>query len=331
MSKVIAHIDLNRFFVRCEELKDPSLEGKAVAIGHSGRSGIISTCSYEARRQGVSSGMPTFKAVEACPNLILLPVDFDTYHKKSKEFFDFLRRYTKIIHAASIDEAYADFTEALKGVNDPYKYFKNLQDRLYKETGLFCSIGVGTTLFIAKMGSDYKKPMGITIIHNRDIEKILYPLPIENMYGIGKKTTPRLKSLGINTIGDLKERIDKEDPLVKGIFGKYYFDIKAELEGKSSDIVETEIPDPKSIGHSTTLPYDTDNEDLIKDSIRDLSLSVAEGASREDMIGDTIGLTVKDTSFITHQKSKKIDIATNEAETIYELAASLYDKNFKGM
>ncbi|MCD8209740.1 MAG: DNA polymerase IV [Coprobacillus sp.] len=328
MRKIIVHIDLNTFFVRCEEIKDPSLEHKAVGIGHLGRSGIISTCSYEAREKGVRSGMPTFQAVKLCPHLILKPVDFDFYLKKSSEFQKFLQRYTSIIHMASIDEAYADFSETLKDVKDVVSFFRKLQQDLYKETQLKCSIGVATTLFLAKMGSDYKKPQGITIIRNRDIKDILYPLPIEDMYGIGKKTAPRLKGIGIDTIGDLKEHIDNHDPLLESIFGKYLDDVKKELVGESNDIVPTEDADPKSIGNSSTLTHDTANPIEIEKMLLSLSKEVARRAKKEEKIGYTVQITVKDTSFISHNKSKTFETPTNDEGAIYEISRDLYHKNF---
>ena len=140
-TKVICHIDLNTFFVRCEEIRNPNLEGKPVAIGHEGRAGILSTSSYEARKYGAKAGMPTFKAKQACPNLIILPVDFKLYHKKSKEFFNYVKRFTKMVEIASIDECYVDFTNVIKSKKDPMKFFQDFQNGLFKETKLKCSIG----------------------------------------------------------------------------------------------------------------------------------------------------------------------------------------------
>ena len=131
-SKVIVHIDLNAFFARCEEIKDPSLEGKPVAIGHEGRGGIVSTCSYAARKYGASSAMPMFKAKQLCPHLIILPVDYHFYSMMSKRFFAFIRRYTTLVEAASVDECFADFTFALRDEKDPVAYFRKLQEDLYK-------------------------------------------------------------------------------------------------------------------------------------------------------------------------------------------------------
>ena len=330
-SKVIVHIDLNAFFARCEEIKDPTLEGKPVAIGHEGRGGIVSTCSYAARKYGVSSAMPMFKAKQLCPHLIIMPVDYHFYSMMSKRFFTFVRRYTTLVEAASVDECFADFTFALRDVKDPIAYFKKLQEDLFKETGLKCSIGVSTTRFLAKMASDMKKPMGLTIIHKRDIPHIIFPLKIEAMFGVGKKTAPRLKSVGIVTIGDLYERIEKEDPDVMNILGKMYYTLKDWLEGKGSDEVETEKWDPKSIGNSTTLPFDSDNAAVIKKYFQDLAKEVSMRCKKEDKLGYTVQIVIKDTNFKSFNKSVTLDNPTNSYNVIFEQAWQLFNKNFKGV
>ena len=329
-SKVICHIDLNAFFVRCEELKDRSLIGKPVAIGHEGRAGIVSTSSYEARKYGVRSGMPMFKAKQLCPHLIIKPVDFHYYHKKSNEFINFIKKHTPIIEQMSVDECFADFTEQIKNVKDPLKYFKEMQDTLYKETGLMCSIGIASTKFLAKMASDIKKPMGITVIRKKDIKNIIYPLEIESFFGIGKKTSPRLRSIGINTIGDLAEKLENNDELTNNILGKFRYDILEWLHGEGSDEVSPEPSDPKSIGNSTTLYSDTDELEEVKNTLRNLSQEVSERAKEENKIGTTIQIVIKTPDFRSYNKSSKLDFPTNDAKVIYEKAASLYEKNFSG-
>ena len=230
-----------------------------------------------------------------------------------------------------MDECFADFTLALRDIEDPVAYFKKLQDNLFEETGLKCSIGVSTTKFLAKMASDFKKPMGLTIIHKRDIPNTIFPLKIESMFGVGKKTAPRLKSVGINTIGDLYQRIIDEDPDVKNILGKMYFTLKDWLEGKGSDEVETEKWDPKSIGNSTTLPFDSDNPSVIKKYFLDLAKEVSERSKREDKLGHTIQIVIKDVNFKSFNKSVTLDNPTNDKNVIFEQAWQLFNKNFKGV
>ncbi len=331
MSKVIVHIDLNAFFARCEEIKDPSLENKPVAIGHDGRGGIVSTCSYKAREYGVSSAMPMFKAKQLCPNLIIKPVDFHFYQALSDKFISFIRKYTKLIEIASIDECFADFTDTIKGVKDVPAFFKQIQYDLYKETKLKCSIGVASTKFLAKMGSDYKKPMGLTIIRKSDISRILYPLSIDKMFGIGKKTAPRLKELGIQTIGDLAERLNNDDPILVAEFGKFYSVIKDWVNGKGSDEVSVEPWDPKSIGNSTTLKEDTNNRELIASTFRMLAKEVSERAVRENKLGPTVQIVVKESDFKVHNKSFTLENPTNNADIIFDVAMKLYEKNFSNL
>ena len=337
MSRVIVHIDLNAFFARCEEIKNPSLENKPVAIGREGRGGIVSTCSYAARKYGVSSAMPMFKAKQLCPELIVLPGDYHFYSSMSKIFMDFVRRYTKIVEVASVDECYADFTNVVKNIKDVPAFFKKMQSDLFNETKLKCSIGVATTRFLAKMASDYQKPMGLTIIRKKDIPNIIFPLKIEAMYGIGKKTAPRLKSIGINTIGDFYEALEEERNDCKDILGKMFYVAKDWLEGKGSDAIECEPEDPKSIGNSTTFPFDSDNPSVIKKYLFDLSKEVSERAKKEDRLGYTIQIVVKeaqmhaDASFKSYNKSHTLASPTNDFNIIYQEAANLFDKNFTGM
>ena len=331
MSKVIVHIDLNAFFVRAEEIKDPSLEGKAVAIGREGRAGIVSTCSYEARKYGVHSGMPVFQAKQLCPQLILLPGDYRFYRTLSHMFRRFVRNYTKIVEIASIDECFADFTDVVKGVKDVEAFFRQLQLDLFKQTQLKCSIGVAPTKFLAKMGSDYQKPMGLTIIRKKDIKKILYPLSLDKLFGVGKKTLPRLQALGIKTIGELAERIDSEDKEVMSQLGKFAYTMKDWLHGKGSDDVQVEWDDPKSLGHSTTLKHDTDDFNEIKSVYEELCREVSYEVKREKMMGYTVNINIKEANFINHNKSITLDRPINDAKLIYKYAINLYEKNFLGI
>lgn len=328
MAKVIVHIDLNAFFVRCEEIKNPTLENKAVAIGHLGRGGVISTCSYEARKYGVRSAMPTNKAVDLCPNLILIKPDYHFYHAMSLKFRNFIRSITPLIEVASVDELFADFTDVIKKEKNVEQYFLNIQQTLFDLTGLKCSIGVAPTKFLAKMGSDYRKPMGLTIIRRRDIQKIIFPLPIEDMFGIGKKTAPRLKNLKIKTIGDLANALNNNDEKTLYVLGRFSDELKDWLNGKGSDTIQTEEYDPKSIGNSTTLKEDTDRYEEIKPVFELIANEVSERAKKEGKIGNTIQIMVKDTSYRAHNKSITFSNPTNEAKDIFDIAIKLYEKNF---
>ncbi|MBR0033746.1 MAG: DNA polymerase IV [Bacilli bacterium] len=330
MSKIILHIDLNTFFVRCEELVNPTLIGKPVIIGHSGRGGIVSTCSYEARKYGVHSGQPTFKALELCPNAIVIPGHYELYSRKSKEFFNFVKQYSPIIEKASIDECYVDMTKQLSNVKDVVKYLEDFQNKLLQTIGLKCSIGVAPTKFLAKMASDMKKPMGITIIRRKDVRKMLDPLPISSFYGIGKKTAPRLEAIGIKTIGDLAKLVNEDNLEVKNAFGKFYYVIKDWINGYGSDEVDVEPWDPKSIGHSTTFIRDSSDFEEIKGYLRDLSKEVSDEAKQKDKIGSNVQLVLKTNDFKMINRSVKLNKPTNDFETIFNEASILLEKNLNG-
>ncbi len=330
MSKIILHIDLNTFFVRCEELVNPTLIGKPVIIGHSGRGGIVSTCSYEARKYGVHSGQPTFKALGLCPNAIVIPGHYELYSRKSKEFFNFVKQYSPIIEKASIDECYVDMTKQLSNVKDVVKYLEDFQNKLLQTVGLKCSIGVAPTKFLAKMASDMKKPMGITIIRRKDVRKILDPLPISSFYGIGKKTAPRLEAIGIKTIGDLARLVNEDYLEVKNAFGKFYYVIKDWINGYGSDEVDVEPWDPKSIGHSTTFIRDSSDFEEIKGYLRDLSKEVSDEAKQKDKIGSNVQLVLKTSDFKMINRSVKLNKPTNDFETIFNEASILLEKNLNG-
>ncbi len=323
MSKIIMHIDLNCFFATAETITHPEYEGKPLIVAGNGRRGIVSTANYEARAFGIHSAMPTYQAKELCPNVIITPCHFELYERLSKEFFDYVRHYSPIIQVASIDECFVDMTEPLKNQKNPYQYLKDLQNGLYEKTKLKCSIGIAPTKFLAKMASDMKKPMGITIIRRKDVKKMIYPLPIESMFGIGKKTAPRLRDIGVDTIGSLKV-VDQEK--LKKQLGKFYYTCMEWIDGYGSDVVETEVADPKSIGTSRTFDHDTTDYEEIKSMIKYLSKDVSERAQEENKLGNTIQITIKTIDFHLHTKCITFHEPFNDYETILEKALLVYDK-----
>ena len=331
MSRIIMHIDLNAFFASAEEIRDPSLKGKPILIGHEGRSGIVSTASYAARQKGCHSGQPMFQALRLCPEAKVIKPDFTYYKVLSVSFFSYLKEVSPLIEQASIDEAYVDVTAALSKRKDPVGYLRRLQFALKERTGLSCSIGIASSKWLAKMGSDLKKPMGLTILHNRDIPKVIFPLPIESFWGIGKKTAPELRSLGINTIGDLYRKLVAEDPATYQTLGKFAYTCLDWLKGKGDDVVHTEKDDPKSIGNSTTLSRDMTGFFEVRSAVKDLCEEVSMRAKNARKAGSTLTLTVKDTSFKLHTRSHSFSEPTFEARVLFAEAEKLYRRYFEAM
>ncbi len=326
MSKIILHIDLNAFFAMCELIKDPSLKGKPLIVGGSGRRGIVSTANYEARKFGIHSAMPTYMALRKVPDLIVKEPDFKLYHHYSTLFFNYIKEnFSPLVEVASIDECYVDATEALEKAERPIEKIKELQMTLLKELGLSCSIGVAPTKFLAKMASNYQKPLGLTVIRRRDVPTILWPLAIEEMYGVGKKTAPRLLSLKIKTIGDLAK---SDAPEVKALLGKSYFTLREWANGGGSDEVMVEEEDAKSIGHSQTFLFDTDDYDEISALFKELSAGVSKRALKEGKSGYTIQIVIRYFTFTTINRSVTLNKPTNNELKIFYEAMKLFDKNY---
>ena len=331
MGRLIMHIDLNAFYATAEEIRNPALRGKPILIGHEGRSGIVSTASYAARRKGCHSGQPMFQALRLCPEAVVVQPDFHYYEVLSLSFFAYLSSYSRLIEKASIDEAYVDMTRPLLKAKDPVAYLRAMQLDLKAKTGLSCSIGLAKTKWLAKMGSDLHKPLGLTIIRQRDIEKIIYPLPIESFWGIGKKTAPELRKIGCESIGDLARKLKEGDEEVYRLLGKFAYTCLDWVRGKGDDVIVVEPEEAKSIGNSTTLSRDCSGFDEVAPSIKKLSEEVARRAKEAKKSGLTLTLSVKDTQFRMHSRSKTFEEPLSEASAIFDEAEALYRKSFEAM
>lgn len=324
--KNIVHIDLNAFFVQCEENINPSLKGKPVAVGGSMKRGVISTANYVARKFGVHSAQSIYEAKSLCKDLILVDGNYRLYSKMSHKFMSFLRRRFGEIEVASIDECYIDVTNFVSDDN-AYDYLRDLQIDIYKELTLKCSIGYAHTKFLAKMASDLVKPLGLTIIIKDDYKKLIWPLPIKDMWGIGKKTYPKLIELNVLTIGDLA---NNSNPKVKSALGSAYDMFVAWANGKGNDVVVTSMFDPKSISVSRTLSENETDYDLLKDELIYLCQEVQNNMVRSHKITKTICVTYRTDEFITKSKRQSLSFHTCSLEVISETVISIFEKFYEG-
>lgn len=327
--QIIFHIDLNAFFANAEVSRQPSLKGKPLVISGNNRRSIVSTASYEARKYGIHSAMPLYQAKELCKNLIVKPVDFDLYRKLSNTFFELIASYSTVLEVASIDECYVDFTEYIKEHDiHPYILAVEIQRRVLQELKLPCSIGIAPNKFMAKMASDMKKPMGITILNKKNYKELLWPLDISAMFGIGQKTCPKLKNAGIMTIGDVADF--KNYNKLRTIVGKNALLLYRKANGIDISKVKVKKHEAKSIGNSTTLQYDTNDTDTLYDLLNKLSQNVSQRAKKNDLISNTIAITIKYTRFESISRQIIIDHYVNDYETILSNAKFLFDKNYDG-
>ena len=323
--KVIFHIDLNAFFASCEIAEDPNLKNIPIGIGGSSDRGVLTTANYEARKYGIKSGMSGVEARRLCPKLLILPVNFDLYNKYSNIFFNLLHEYTDLIEKGSIDEGYLDMTDDCSEVH-PLEIAKEIQERLLNEHKLPVSIGVAPNMFLAKMASDMKKPLGITVLRKRDLKEKLWPLPIEDMFGIGKKTYPNLKLIGINTIGDLVNYKDlRKLNLVLGNRTDHFLDL---AKGYDKRIVTPDrYVDMKSIGTSSTYLSDIYEYQKALTNLSKLTQKVTNRLIEDESVSKTISIQVRYNDFSQINRSFTLDFYTDNFYEIYKVVERLFDEN----
>ena len=329
--KIIFHIDLNAFFASCATIKEPHLKDKVFVVGGNPmtRRGVISTASYPARKLGIHSGMSINDAFRIYPKLIVVPVQFSLYQKYSNLFFQFLKKYSSLVLEGSIDEAYVDMTEISK-TKHPLDIAKEIQEGLLHEYGLPSSIGIASTLFLAKMASDMQKPLGITVLRKKDIVNKLFPLPISDCFGIGKKTYPRLEQLGILTIGDFTKKENKER-ILSIMSEQSYLSYLEHILGHSSDIIDPKrYAIPKSISNETTLNYSMDSSDAIFKIIEEILEHTHERLINEELVAKTVGIRLRDENFETINRSYTFKEHTDVYEEFYDAVEMLFEENYHG-
>ena len=325
MVRVYFHIDLNAFFANAEVLLDPSLKGKPIAVSGQTRRSVVSTASYEARAFGVHSAQPLSEALKLCPELEVVTPHFSWYHELSEDFMNIVRSYTDIIEQASIDECYADMTEAIRRFEHPLDLAVQIQKRVLNETGIPCSIGVAPNMFLAKMASDMKKPMGITVLRIREVQSKLWPLPIGDMRGVGKKTVPLMEELGIHTIGDLANYSDPEQ--LRPVFGKNTESVIRRANGYDERQIVTEW-DAKSMGVSETLLEDITDYDEIRGLRRTLSRRLSKRLKESRKSGYSLSVRIRYFDFTSADRSRKLSEPVWKADDLFVQSMSLFDENW---
>jgi len=327
--RVIFHVDINSFYASVEAAYNPSLKGKPLAIAGNPeeRRGIIVTSSYEARAKGIKTTMPLWQAKNLCPELIVLPPNFDRYRHASQEIFKLMAEITPLVQPVSIDEGYLDITDCYE-LGSPLDIAYNLQMRIKNELDLPCSIGIAPNKFLAKMASDMKKPMGITVLRIRDLPKKLWPRQIEEMYGVGEKTADKLRRIGVNKIGDLVEADRFTLRRILGVNGER---LQERAKGIDPSPVDPDaIYDFKSIGNSETLREDTTDETVIATLLRRLARKVAVRLERKEVVAQTLQIMIRYHDRRTITRSLTHDEYFFIEDQIFAIANELFDVNWNG-
>lgn len=327
--RVILHVDMNSFFASVEAADDPSLKGKPLAIAGDSklRKGIIVTCSYEARKYGVKTTMPLWEAKKLCPGLVVRTPNHERYRAISNEIFNIFRQYSPLVEPVSIDEGYIDITDS-RELGNPIQIAEMLQQHLLRTLDLPCSIGIAPNKFLAKMASDMKKPMGITILRKRDIQAVLWPLPAIDMHGIGEKTAEKLAAIGVRTIGDLA---GAEQTRLESILGIRGAKLRERANGTDYRKVDPErAAINKSIGSSVTLPHDVANQAELLAVLEKLSDKVTARLKRKEYVTLNVSVMIRYKDWQTVTKSRMLESPLVEASDLYEAARPLFLDRWSG-
>jgi DNA polymerase IV (DinB-like DNA polymerase) len=320
--RIILHVDMDSFFASVEIRENSSLAGLPVIVGADPRGGagrgVVSTCSYEARRYGVHSGMPISRAYVLCPQAVYLPVNHALYARVSNELMEILKAHADRFQQVSIDEAYLDVTgagsfPAAAAIGAEIK--REIRDR----QGLTCSVGVAPSKVVAKIASDYRKPDGLTVIPQEQVAAFLAPLPAGKIPGIGPKTGEELKAMGILTIGDLA-RCNVQDLIARfGRSGIYFHHLAL-----GNDDREVQSRDGcKSLSRETTFEEDTDDPSLLFTALAAMAGEVSEALVAGGLRGRTVTVKVRYQGFATHTRSRTLDHFTDDREVIARCARDL--------
>ncbi|XID93685.1 DNA polymerase IV [Paenibacillaceae bacterium WGS1546] len=326
--RIILHIDMNAFYCSVHAAEQPELyRGKPTAVAGSVelRRGIVVTSSYEARAQGVRTGMTVRQAMNACPDLVLISPDFDLYRKYSRGFMRIAGNFTPLVEAVSIDECYLDITGSSQ-FGTAVEIAEQIAKRVKEELALPCSIGIAPNKLLAKMASDMRKPNAITILRRRDMPKLLWDKPCQTLFGIGSRTADKLLKLNIRTIGELAAA---EEKTLTDRFGVYGTWMKRAANGIDDAPVEPLHEAPKSIGHTTTLPADLTERDQYRRVLLNLADQTTRRLRHQRMVGTTVQITIRDPDMRTITRSLTLPVPTDSATDVYEVACKLMDAHWQ--
>jgi len=314
---------MDHFYTAVEERENPTLKGKPVVVGADPKQGtgrgVVSTSNYEARKSGIRSGMPISRAWRLCPEAVYLQPNFPLYIQASNAVMEIAKRYADKFEQWGIDEAFLDVSERVRDFDEAKVLAGEIKREILKETKLTCSIGVGPNKLVAKVASDFQKPDGLTVVKEGEAEAFLAPLLVRKLLWVGKKTEAKLKTLGVETIGDLA----RFDPTVLNeMFGVMGVQMHLSARGIDNSEVE-ERTGVKSISHETTFEEDTDDATVVLTALDELSDDVAKEAAEQRLFFKTITIKVRFENFETHTTSKTLPFMTNRPQDLKKTSREL--------
>jgi DNA polymerase-4 len=326
MPRVILHVDMDAFFASIEQRDHPQYRGKPVIVGSPpDRRGVVCAASYEARKFQVRSAMPSRTAGKLCPHGIFVRPRMAVYRAESALILEIMRSVTSLVERVSVDEAYLDVSAALDMYEDAdaaveaaVPMAQAIKQRIKQERGLTASIGVSCNKFLAKLGSDFQKPDGLTRILEKDRVDFLKPLAVRSIHGVGPVTAKSLQDYGLNTIEDLQKTTIDLRPIV----GSFAATLKERAFGNDDRPVDPS-EERKGISAENTFLNDTDHRPTLRAALKEMAADVAETLAEDDLAAHTVQVKVRYSDFTTFTRQVRVEDAVTSAGEIYRLACFL--------
>jgi DNA polymerase-4 len=337
----ILHVDMNAFFASCEQVRHPELRGKPVIVGMDAKRSVVSAASYEARKYGIHSAQPAYKAKQLCPHAVFLPVDMNYYAKVSAKVFGVLQKFAYKVEKVGIDEAFIDVKPAIKLFGTPSQIASSIIEEVLAQTGIKCCVGIGRSKSVAKLASSLAKPTlkdgastgikteieGVLEIKPSETEAFLNDLPVRKLYGVGPKTALKLRDFGVSSVRQIfeieRKHFDKA-------FGATTTDSLLKL-AKGEDYSEVNyLPTkPKSTGREVTLPKDTRDLLQLKVTLIELAKDVEKTLLSNAVEAHTVSLVLKTNDHARKTRSRKLTLPTTSGAYIAKVAYAMLEKWFE--
>ena len=322
----IIHVDMDAFYASVEQLDNPDLRGKPVAVSGSSQRGVVSAASYEARKFGVRSAMSSVMAKRNCPDLIFVKSNFERYREISAQIREIFYEYTDLVEPLSLDEAYLDVTENKKGMMSATLIAKKIRDQIKEKTGLNASAGISVNKFIAKVASDINKPNGQKTVPPEEVLEFLEDLDIRKFYGVGKVTAEKMYRLGIFSGKDLKSKTEEYLSEHFGKSGRHFYKVVRGIHHSEVKPHRTR----KSLGAERTFNENISSEIFMLEKLKNIAEEIERRLKRSDIAGKTITLKIKYSDFTQQTRSKTISYYISSKDLILEIAKELlYQEKMK--
>lgn len=322
MERIIMHVDMDAFFASVEQLDHEEYRGKPLIVGGIGGRGVVSTCSYEARKFGVHSAMPTAKAMKLCPQGIFIQGNYPRYAEVSQQIFDIFDHYSPLIEPLSIDEAFLDLTGMERLMDSPRQYALKLKQEIKEKTGIVASVGIAPNKFLAKIASDLEKPDGLVIVNKDHVQAFLDPLPVRRIWGVGAKTAAVLDRMRVKTIADLRKMSYEE-------LHKTFGDKTAQHLFLLAQGIDERPVAPrgraKSIGNETTFSEDLQSAEAALEVLLYLSVKVGWRLRQAGFKAKTVQLKLRQSDFSTFTRQKQLFEPSNFDNDIYTAIKDLFE------